>query len=96
MELETESTKTPCKIYVGDELLDKQVLTALGWGQSQSENFVPTLQKVDSLVFEPLDTCNAQEKWQGYLNPGMICADGPNGEDTCDGKKFRVGLCRPT
>lgn len=87
MKLEKDSTKSPCKIYTGGELQNKQSLTALGWGQSESENFVPMLQKVDSLLFEPLSECNAQDKWLGYLKPGLMCADGPNGEDTCDGRK---------
>lgn len=85
IKLQWPSVKTPCPIYRGDPLSNGQRLTALGWGQSEDADFLPTLQRVGNLVFEDRQSCNTDDKWLGYMKPGMICADGPTGEDTCDG-----------
>lgn len=84
IKLQFPSQKSPCEIYDG-QLSSGQVLTALGWGASETKSYLPSLQKVDTLEYETLDECNVDEKWLGHLKPGMICADGPNGEDTCGG-----------
>ncbi|GMH32895.1 hypothetical protein BSKO_00729 [Bryopsis sp. KO-2023] len=84
LKLQWASKKTPCSIFNGT-LADGQKLTALGWGASETEAYLPNLQKVDTLEFESLEECNSEGKWFGNIKPGMVCADGPTGGDTCDG-----------